>query len=356
MKRLKQKMKIINICSNFGSYKDGIGDYSKKITEKLLEKDDIEITTISTNITGFNKIQRMLSLNMSKNFFKACKEVKTKKIDIVNIEYPFTEWNPIIVFAFNNLAKRCKKNNVKLVLSLHEYTRVNRLRKKVIEYMVKKSDIVLVTENDIKEKLSYLNSNIYIRNIPSNIPLKNRAINIKHKNLNQYVFFGLINKSKAFDEMIEGWKKFQKEHKEADLILMSASEINILMPEKHNILIKRNLSEDEIADIMQNAGFCILPIKPNVGYINATLKTAILFECIPIGIFCNEIREKYNFYINMDSYSSEEFYKVLESTIGIKDIEEKQENGKKFGEQFTIDRIADNILKIYREIHKGENT
>lgn len=340
-------MKIINICSNYGSYKDGIGNYSKNMIEQMKKnKADIEFYICSSDTTHLNKFGKIFSLKMTKNILNAIKKISQEKIDIVNIEYPFMEWNPIISLVYKILVKKCAQKKVKLVLSLHEYTRVNFFRKKIIEFMVKKADIVLVTQEDIKERLSSINKDIYIRNIPSNIPL-NIDVRFDDKNMKQYIFFGLINKSKAFSEMIDGWKKFQCKNEECELIIITSSDISIADCEQYNINIRKNLSEQEIGKIMAKAGYCILPIKPDVGYNNTTLKTATLFGCIPIGKFNKEIENEYKFFINMIDYTKNDFLQALTYTIGMEEINIKQQETKEFGDKFSLNNIADNIIKIY---------
>lgn len=348
-------MKIINICSNYGSYKDGIGSYSKNMIEQIKKnKTDIEFYIFSSDTTKLNKIERFFSLKMTKNILYALRKIKQEKVDIVNIEYPFIEWNPLILLAYKILVEKCIKNKVKVVISLHEYTRVNFFRKKVIEFMVKRADTVLVTQEDVKEKLSSICKEIYIRNIPSNIPL-NLDLELKEKNMKQYVFFGLINKSKAFFEMIEGWKKFQCKNKECELIIITSSDVSIKEYEKYNIIVKKNLSENKIGQIMAEAGYCILPIKPNVGYNNATLKTATLFKCIPIGKFNKTIEKEYEFFVNMTDYTKNDFFNALTYTVGMKEIKIKQQDAKNFGSEFSINNIADDIIKIYIKMTKEKD-
>lgn len=342
-------MKVINICSNYGSYKDGIGAYSKKIVEAIQkEMPDIEITTLSTDITNLNKFERVISLAMSKNIMQAYKKIKKEKINVVNIEYPFTEWNPLIIIPYVILARKCNKKNTKLVVSLHEYDRVNPLRKKIIKFIVKRAHTILVTEEKIKEQLSSIKSNIYIRDIPSNIPIT-QEVDLNCKDINQYVFFGLVNKSKAFEEMIEGWKSFQKENNNCKLIIITSSEIEIEDIEKYNICIKRNLSDKEIEEIMIKTGYCILPIKPDISFNNATLKTASLFSCIPIGKFNDNLRKRYKFLVNMREYTVEEFYKTLLETRNDFNIKQKQREAKEFGEKYNIQKVAQKIICSYLE-------
>ena len=147
-------MRILFICSNYGSYKDGIGAYTQNMVDEQKNNKNIsEITVVSSDITNYSKIQRIFSLKMSANFIKAAKKLLNNKIDIVNIEYPFTEWNCLIIFPyiFMKLVSMIKKT--KISVSIHEYSRVNILRKFIISFLVILGDIVFVTDDEMMGKL-----------------------------------------------------------------------------------------------------------------------------------------------------------------------------------------------------------
>lgn len=350
-------MKIINICANYGGSKDGIGDYSKKIINKMLEQNkDVKIKNFSSNIEDFSKLKRVFSLKMSSNIKKVYKLLAKEKYDLVNIEYPFTEWNPLILYFYNKLVKTCKKNDVKLCISLHEYDRVNFLRKLVIRTLIKKADFVLVTSEETKKNIEKYNINSYIRDIPSNI-YRTRNVELDKKVSTIYVFFGLINSSKAFDQMINGWKNNHHEMLNSKLIIITSS--NIELEESFGIEIKRNLSDMQIEDIMQKATYTILPIKPMINMNNATLKTATLFGTIPIGIFSNSIKENNKkFYIEMSNYEDAEFNKVFKyiKEMEKEELNELQSNSICFGNKYGINNIANAILSIYAKEIKGDRT
>ena len=339
-------VKVALICSNYGSSKDGIGDYSKNIVDRLSLKNDVIIRVYSADIINYNIIRRIISLAMSRQIVKFIKDLKKEKYDLVDIEYPFTEWNPLIVLFFLKLAKACKCYNTKVVVSVHEYIRVNKLRKKVIEYLVKKSDKVLVTDDYTKNKLFYLNNNIYIRGIPSNIQ-PTSDIDCENKDNKMFLFFGLVNKSKAFDEMIDGWKMFHNKFNEYKLYIVSSSNLSIIDYDKYNIIYKKNLPSNKVAELMNLSTYCILPIKPNVNYNNATLKTACLFSCIPIGVFNNCLDNCNSFWIDMFNYSKDEFYNAFIKAINNENIKEMQTFAKEFGKMFDIEGIVDVIYNAF---------
>lgn len=348
-------MKIINICANYGGTRDGIGDYSKKILENIKEIDkEIEIDNFSSDIQNYSKIHRIISLKMSNNIKKAYKAIKREKYDIVNIEYPFTEWNPLIVLFYRRLVRISKKKQVKVCISLHEYERVNKLRKLVIEQLVKKADFVLVTSESTKKFIEKYNDKIYIRDIPSNIP-KGKEVETKKKEINTFVYFGLINSSKAFKEMIDGWISNYNKYPDNKLIIITSSETDI--KDDYGIQVKRNLQEKEIEDIMQKSTYTILPIKPNINFNNATLKTATLFGNVPIGVFSDIIKDSDKpFFLNMKNYETTEFSRIFDyvDKVDKKELEKLQYNAIDFGKKYEIKNIANVIYNIFNKEVKNK--
>ena len=161
------------------------------------------------------------------------------------------------------------------------------------------------------------------------------------------MYFGLINNSKAFNEMIDGWRKFYKEHESCRLYVLTSSEIDNYTDS--NIIVKRNLSNFEIAEILTLSTFFILPIKPLIGLNNATLKTATLFGCIPIGVFSDKYSFNSIFKFNMSKYTPEEFHQILKLTTNISSEEAKEQyvNSLEFSKKYNIKTISDEIVEVF---------
>lgn len=308
--------RIIQICNNSGSYSDGIGHFSFNLAlefkKRIGEKKVITYSAQSGNTGFLHKISSLKMTSLISHIYDIQED------DVVIIEYPFAEINPLVLFAIKRLSNLCKQKKAILIISLHEYFRVNFFRKFIINQIVKYSNFFLVTDNKTKLYLENKNKVVEIREIPSNIISDQKAKSIKSNT--HFVYLGLINKTKAFKEMIEGWKIFNID-KKYHLTIISSSEFENNY-EDYNIHFKKNLSNEEIYKEFSTALFCILPIKPSISVNNATYKTCLDMNCIPIGVFESDL-SKQDFIIQLKDYTPLEFSKGLQNTTQLTELEIK---------------------------------
>ena len=270
------------------------------------------------------------------------KYVSSEKPDAVIVEYPFNEFNPIILIDFNNLHRECKKSNAKLVLSMHEYDRVKFLRKKVIESFLKNSDLVFVSEPHYLMTLKPFNSNIYLRTIPNHIVSRQKVMN---KDSKRFAYFGMINKAKAFDEMIEAWKNFNISG-EYSLEVVTVSEVQIKDVEKYGIHCHIGETDNRVAEILSEVAFSVLPIKPFIAYNNSSMVSCAQCGCIVIGK-ASDIVSKEGFVVEPDDYSPESIEKALKKAVCLDPacIEAMRTRAVSFGSYFTIESTVSQMLE-----------
>ncbi len=334
-------MHIAIIANNYGENYDGIGAFSKVVTSLFTDKVTFDVFTSKCNEKE-SKVKRITTLGMTRLIIMCTKRISDYKA--ILLEYPFVEWNPLIIFAFSRLAKEAKLKNIKLYLSIHEYARVNKLRQMVIRSLVRKSDLVFVSNTQMKHDLQPINSRIVLRGIPTNI--YGEATKKSVDSLRKYVFFGLINGTKAFEEMLEGWDRFNTDGTNI-LYVLSSSNLTGIERHKEVIYIK-NADNSTIFKYMNGSMFSLLPIKPLIDEKNATFKTGAIAGCICIGKFCDSYKNE-DFILNMQNYTSEDFYRVLcdSKKIEYKKACEMSEKSLLFGEAFNprhIARIIENVI------------
>lgn len=323
-------MRNILICNNYGQRFDGIGDYAKKIYEDIVDR----VYTSSTRPD--EKFNRLFGLGMSKAMLHAVNDLwKQKNINII-IEYPFIEWNPCICVVILFLKLLSKKQDGKIFITFHEYSRVNVLRKMVILFLAVIADEIMVTEKKNFKILTKINSKIHKIEIPSNIEFEKYP---KKKCENQFIFFGLVNKAKAFGEMLEGWDEFNKSNKNK-LIVITASRLENI--DKHrNIEYIYNADDSVVKEKLLESAYAILPIKPYIDEKNTTFKAACLAGCIPIGVFCDEYK-KLDFVLDMNQYTKNDFCSAFSKSILL--------NSKS---TFIIQRYSEKF-SLYKAKHKIE--
>lgn len=307
---INKKTTITLVCSNLGSHSDGIGHYAYNLTKEL-ESLGYIVHVCSSNIPK-SRLKRLISFYMILNVLKA-----TFNRDRVIIEYPFTEINPIIVIAFFLLS--LKKRN-KVIISLHEYDRVGKLRRMIIDSLIALFQYFLVTDSKLEQTLQRKGKNVCLRHIPSNIE---DFINIpvKKKN-NRFVYFGLINHTKAINEMLEGWVEFNTT-KAFELHVVTSSELPSL-PVESNISYIYNASNEEVDQELKEASYIILPIRPTVNRNNASFVAGVYRQCIPIGAFDSSIFNEH--FLQMDSYTVDDFVNVFRkaSSLAEQDVTERR--------------------------------
>lgn len=272
------------ICNNANSKKDGIGDYSYHLYKALQREfaGDVFIHSANSGLKG--RMEKVLSFKMSQVLARVSYQLKTN--DIVILEYPFVECNILILLFLGVLRAALSRRNGVFVLSLHEYERVNFLRKFITRHFISSADLVLVTD---QHTMSWISSKyhkpVFIRTIPSNIFEKPEAEIIKNRKV--YIYFGLITKAKAINELLQAWKEFNSGHEYTLYFLTSSQFTNDY--EHYRVKYLPNLNNTDVVRYFCEAAFCILPIIPSVSIINASYKTSLLYHCIPIGHFDEEI-------------------------------------------------------------------
>ena len=334
-------MKITFICTNYNSIKCGIGMFTYNLKRELQKYTDIEIDIINKNTFHLKGLKKIISLEMTNeilNYIKKNKKNKDQRMNFI-VEYPFMDWNPITLLALVYLKKSFK--NSKLILSIHEYYRVNIFRRKAIDVLISIADGYIITDNKLYKKI---NGQKILRSIPSNI-LKYNNLEVIKRNPKNYCYFGLINKSKAFDEMIEAWKIFNKSGA-YNLNIYTASEINISSAEKYNIKIIKGLNNIELSKELQKNSFMILPIIPCIDSNNGTLKAAAEHGCIPIGIFSNNIKSL-GVSIQFQEYTIENIKKALEDSLTLNKKEEILKL-EKYSKNFSFEKNARDIYNFLK--------
>lgn len=331
-------MKVIFVCTNYNSINCGIGMFTYNLAEELKKNKNLEIEILNTNMKNNLSLKSLFSIKVGKNIFKFINNNKKERKYYFIIEYPFMDWGIFTIFSLFYLKLKFRKSE--FILSLHEYERVNILRKIIIQILFKLSDKFIFTD----EKLIKKNRKpSLLRAIPSNISKENISVLRENKN---YCYFGLINKSKAFKEMIDAWKIFNKS-RIYNLNIYTASDLKLDDIKNYNINIFKGLSNREISTELQKNRYMILPIKPNIGLNNGTLKAAALHECIPIGTFDYNL-DLIGININDENYSLNNFVNGLNKSLEL-DREFFSQKCNKFIKKFTFKKNAQEIYEFLKK-------
>ena len=335
-----RRLKIASVANNYGKSHDGVGAYAGVQGEELSKYADVSVYTSECRYEE-SKLRKFFCMGMTKQLFKVTRDCKN--YDVVLIDYLFVEWNPLILLPIIILNRSRKKNGCKLVISLHEYNRVNSLRKKMIKTICKKADMVFVADDTLKKSIQGFCKKIVIRPIPSNVFNESIIESNVPKDKNVFVYFGLINKAKAFDEMIDAWDLFNEDGNK-QLIVISGSSIQGL--EKHkNVAYRYNLTDNEILKIMMKCAASIVPVIPEVDMKNTTFKTSCITGCVSIGKFCEDYR-KLKFVIPMEEYNVQDFVDAFSKVDQFSDkrINILSDEARAYGKIYTPPNVAKKLL------------
>lgn len=338
-------MKIVFICTNYNSIKCGIGMFTHNLKSELEIAEDVEVDLINKNTFHLKGLKKITSLEMTKeilNYIKVNKNNKDEKIDFI-VEYPFMDWNPLTLLALIYIKKKFK--NSKMLLSIHEYYRVNILRRKAVDLLIAVADGYVITDENLYQKVKGLK---LLRSIPSNVVKESSREEIK-KDSKNYCYFGLINKSKAFNEMVNAWKEFNAK-KEYNLNIYTASDILIENATDYNIKVIKDLDNKELSLELQKNTFMILPIIPSIDSNNGTLKAAAEHGCIPIGIFSKNMKSL-GINIVAQNYSEKNVKEALEKSL-VLDIKKEVLKLKDYSQSFSFEKNAKDICEFIKRIKK----
>lgn len=335
-------MNIIIIANNTEGNIDGIGKHARLLKEEFLRQGyGVEL------ISGFcntREVVRIFSLAMSIAYIKTIVQLFKKKYDLVVVEYPFCEHNPIVIlfhFLLYLCTRLCK---AKVGFSMHEYDRLNVLRRRLIDLFGCFSDIIYVSEIKYISRFDKGRNKYHLRTIPNHVTCNKTN---KPFNINEFCYFGLISKAKAFKEMIDAWTLFNKDKRRV-LHVVSSSELpkDLIIPD--SVVYHHDLPHDEVVDILFNSAFSIVPVLPAIGLNNSSFVSSIQCGCIPIGKFEEEIGAL-DFIIPCEDYSLDKFVEAMNRTQSIDKDKFRILSDKciNYGKSFSLSSTAKQMIEGY---------
>ena len=340
------KYRILVVCNNANGNEDAVGKHGKMLSEQFVKMGHESV--VLSGKSGFGKYFSFLTLIMSWVLFKAAFYTIKRKYDFVIVEYPFKEHNPLIVLFYLLLFGTTKLSHTKLLLSMHEYDRVNVLRKKVLDVFMRFSDWIFVSEEKYLNKFGHLSKKMSIRSIPNHIVCERKD---KVYNPHAFCYMGLVNKSKAFGEMLKAWESFN-EKGENILDIISSSDLSEWHLERYKgIRYHHNITNAEMVDVMFSCAFAIVPILPEIGYNNSSFVSAIQCGCLPIGKFGVSLKDN-QFALNVMDYSVDSMVKTLcrAQQITNEEFYRLSQMCFEFGKQFSLENTALQMIESMSKI------
>jgi len=341
-------MKLAVVANNIEGNYDGIGKHARLLADAM-QKNGIDISFYSGTTWNKKKRELFYSFEMSKAFLRLIKDINEYEYDYVLIEYPFIEYNPLILIALLILFVRTRFSRTRIALSLHEYNRVNKLRKLAIIGFLALSDFAFYTNKEYCEKFRLLERKSYTRFIPGHI---NCPQGEKDYSNRRFSYFGLINGSKAFEEMLQAWKCFNKE-KKYQLDIATCSPCNIDDYRKYNVFLHSDLPDADVAEMLFNSSFTIIPSKPNIALNNGSFMAATLCGSIPIGVLSDVVKSE-GFSIGSRTYGLSDFVDSLQHAVSLsnEDVKNLSVKAHLFGKQYSFDKLAKEMISVFENFER----
>lgn len=347
-------MKILIIANNIEGNHDGIGKHARIVGHEIKDMGH-EVEYCSGTTWNKGKAGKILSVQMIRAFISATIKMLKDNYDYIIVEYPFAEYNPFVLFFHWLLFILSRFTETRIAFSMHEYDRVSPLRRMIIDGFLPFCDILFVTENKYFKELSKFSSKMHVRTLASQgLPFIQGLKDYSRKN--SYCYFGLVNKSKAFQKMLDAWDKFN-DRGLYTLDVVSNTDLTEFQLEQHRgITYYCQLSDQDAGKVLSKDVFAIIPVVPAIGFNNSSFVTFSQCGCIPIGKFNSDLKEE-PFLIHCKSYDLLDFCDALQESQKIQADELKKLSSMavEFGKNFSVHKTAEmmmNGFKAYESKHK----
>lgn len=335
-------MRVIIIGNNTEGNIDGIGKHARILSEEFNRQG--HLAKLYSGVSGLNSFSSLFSFAMSWVYLKVIYEILIHHYDLVIVEYPFRDHNPFIAIPHILLSLIAKSRSTIFAVSMHEYDRVNKLRQMLIDVLRFFSDVVYVSEKKYVERFDHGRNKYYVRTIPNHIVCN--KTNKKYKKSN-FCYFGLISKAKAFEEMIEAWRVFNKTG-DCHLHIISSSVIPETISIPDSIVYHHDLPMEEVVEIMFDCAYSIVPVVPEIGLNNSSFVSSCQCGCVPIGVFSKDLSSN-NYIIHCDDYSIDNFSGALKRSQDINEEEYKIMSEKciEYGRNFSLEKTVTQMISGY---------
>lgn len=233
MKEIKKdKMNVLMVSGSYPPIHCGVADGTKILCDYLSRFSDVKVSVLTSDkaekdanpkITTLNVVNKWAGLKYLRLFMKTLKQVKP---DVINFQFPASEYKNSSVVNFILLPILLRLKGCKVVYTIHEYSYNGRMSKLArIPAILFSNRIVVVEEQyrrEIRKKFGkFINQKkVSLVHIGSNIPqstasdeyiseLRKKYISREDEKI--FAYFGWINDKKCLDIVFNAFAELKKE-------------------------------------------------------------------------------------------------------------------------------------------------
>jgi len=347
-------MDLLCIANNIKGNYDGIGKHAR-IVGQAFKDHGAQIDYCTGTTWNKSLLQKFFSLQMCKAFVSAIFKMLHGNYDYIIIEYPFMEYNPLILIFHWMLFFLSRFIHTRIAFSMHEYDRVSPMRRLIIDGFLPFCDIIFISEEKYKTELSRYAMKMYVRRIPSH-EIKYTPGEKNFDKKKQYCYFGLVNRSKAFEQMMNAWQRFNTNSKCVFDVVTNTDLSDYHLEKYNNVHYHYQLSDIEAGEMLSKCVYAIVPVVPNIGLNNSSFVTTIQCGCIPIGRYNDELINE-PFVISTDSYDLLPFCNVLKESqkLSSDELIKRSKIALAFGQKFSVQKTVDMMIEGFESYEKKKN-
>ena len=386
----KIKLKIVKISANFPPKRCGIGDYTRYLSEKLVELDkDIFIYIVTSSDRAIKEsgysYERIKLLPAIKAWSFPCLSqiediIKEISPDIIHIEFNRSFYGRKIAMNFLPCFLKRKSEKHKIIMTFHDLPGPLKSRDPFF-WLTSLSalsccDKIIVTNdvdfNNFLLRFPFVKKKCTLLPVGSNIPRfeGNPALIKKELNISDdtliLCFFGFIREDKYFSRLFYAFRELLRKGRKLKLLVMGGIRDKDIYSHLHKLIHKLNISgevirvdyrpERKVSELLRVSDIAVLPYRNGIST-NSSAFSACVLHNLPIvttkAKFMPEIiRNDYNLML-VNPNSTEELTNVLFVLTGDEALRNKlSKNLKELGDYLSWQRISKQILKLYNELNK----
>ena len=393
-------MRVLIISPHIPPRRCGVADHIAVQVEELAKRGyKISILTDIENakIATLNDEADILPL-ITKWDFRACrgirKAIRVTKPDIIHIHYQISMYNVRAFITIVPFLIKTFRREIEIVTTLHDlntpylFPKAGMLRKKLVLFLAKHSDAVIVSNNldyqELSTKLAQedlrkvhlipIGSNLNIKKIPN---MKKAVMGFKDEEL-IVAFFGFVAPDKGVETLLEAFGRLTREYDNLKLLIIggrgySKGNYNSYLQKLDSIIATYAMKNivifteyvDDIRKIelyMSIVDICVFPYVEGVTTRRTTFFTAMnmgiptVTTCASRNYLPEGLKDGENIRL-FEPYNTSELMSILKDLI-VSETERKTLGtmARTWSLEYSIDKLYGELDGIYKEILFGKSS